>query len=146
MTNRELDARVAEKVMGWTYFKSKHGHWVVRRPDGETIEPYFGAPLFNSFSGEKYPEREWHDGADVPDYSTNIADAWDVVAIIGEDFYLRLNSPCTGCNVKTSSWECGRVIPGDSGHSEQEMLGEAETAPRAICLAALKAVGVEVPA
>lgn len=69
---------------------------------------------------------------EIPHYSTDIAAAWDVVEklkIKGFDFVLHWKT----------AWECIFWFGRDKWFESN-----CETAPRAICLAALKAVGVEV--
>ena len=99
---RELDALVAEKVMGWTNVRFIcHGLSLRGEVDGEPSEK-------------------------VPFYSVDIDAAWDVVEKIGTSFTLE----------RYNRWY---VEFGD------RYSAAADTAPHAICLAALKAVGVEVP-
>jgi hypothetical protein len=108
---RELDALVAERVMGWTYkpFYNGGGEW---SHNGKLV----------AFGGL--------DGGSLPKYSSSIADAWQVVEKLKAD----------GNNVWVEwagkVWVCGAtsVFPDI----------EADTAPLAICKAALMVVGVEV--
>lgn len=107
---RELDALVAEKVMGWEQRLSveddANDRWVYQTG---TKPPYAVARLMDM----------WHP-------STSIADAWLVVEKLGGNFCL--NTP-----LQTSGWQC--VIGGP--HFADVT---ASTAPHAICLAALRAV------
>ena len=99
---RELDALVAEKVMGWTAIKGDLGSM----PDGRIY-------------------------VEVPYYSTAIAAAWGVVEKCKYEVWIRcLHGSCEV-----------RVV--DCGHEITRV--DADTAPLAICLAALKAVGYELP-
>lgn len=66
---------------------------------------------------------------DVPRYSTEIAAAWEVV-----ERFLPMQLEFT-----IGKWECWSYA------GEKLCSAEAGTAPLAICLAALKSVGVEVP-
>lgn len=106
IAGRELDALVAEKVMG-------------RRPG---------------------PEFHWNFGTHVettgglPQYSTSIADAWLVVEKmfeLGWCFDLNLYSRYTAVFRKS-------YLPSRANTDSFE--GKEDTAPHAICLAALKAV------
>ena len=121
---RELDASIAEKVMGW-----KRVRWCDWQTDTRTSFTY-----------------SWHDAVtgkmtelaeDCDDYydlqgswspSTEIEAAWEVVTALERKSLFR--------------YATGRYIAcladGNSLHE-----GEADTAPLAICLAALKAVGAE---
>jgi len=107
---RELDALVAEKVMGW-----------IKRPKGAGT-----AHLWISSDKQAFHESE------LPAYSTDIAAAWQVVEKLtrrDDKLFFTLETPISG-----SAWECWF-----SGE-----WAEGETASHAICLAALKAVGVEL--
>lgn len=113
MTERDRDALVAEKVMGWTRHYPSIAwegcdHWWVR--PGET-DPHRGI-------------------GKLPDYTTDIAAAWRVMERMrGLGFYVILEGdPSDG------RWTCtmGRnEDPIDT--TEVDM----DTAPEAICLAAL---------
>lgn len=104
MTDRELDAMVAEKVMGWTL----HG---VAPSGGRVLIAPSGA-------------------MGIPNYSTDISAAWQVVE--------KMRS-------KRIHFEMGSTIPGDWTAYFNNDRATDKSAPRAICLAALKAVGVEAP-
>lgn len=112
--SRELDALVAEKVMGWRV--------------GPIDDDYLasdGTPT-GWTKGTCYSQR--------PPFrpSTDIAAAWEVVQQFDSVKVLKAGA----------SWDCGiSVKRGDWFEVE---LASAPTAPLAICLAALRAVGVEV--
>jgi hypothetical protein len=108
---RELDALVAEKVMGWK--------WI--GPDE------FNDNRHLTLGGQKVQAR-------IPDYSTDIAAAWDVVEKMRPTFNLVLE--CVSLE-----YNCHVARP---GHLDEKVNVRADTAPLAICLAALKACGVEV--
>lgn len=104
-----------------------------RELDALIAEKIFGLILKDRFTGEEKPitsgmalrhMEKWHN---IPYYSTDIAAAWTVVEKIKSKdraiFFELVNS----VNYK---WEC--QIGGGNA--------EADTAPHAICLAALKAV------
>lgn len=98
---RELDALIAEKVMGW-----KPPEFI----DGVSLE------------------RRWKNDRgefdSLPRYSTDIAAAWEVVEKIG--LIIGKNGPVWDAQ---DLWD----LP--------VYFASADTAPHAICLAALKAVG-----
>ena len=105
---RELDALVAEKVMGWV--------WGIDDERLQYLVPA-GAQLTRP---------------PLPHYSTLIADAWQVVEKIG---FMNLAFGDTSDqhpNVTVRFW---------GEKAGQSCYVEADTAPEAICLAALKAVG-----
>lgn len=111
---RELDALVAEKVMGLEvkpYEKLK----------GSDIPEYFGTLWVPSADQNRgTPYQQW---LPLPHYSTSIAAAWEVVEKLkDDDFHLEEHG---------THWKAG-FGPRWRG---------AETAPHAICLAALEAIG-----
>lgn len=100
---RDLDALVAEKVMGYRRKRDDcNTYWV----DSEGEEP--------SHSHE---------------YSTDMAAAWSLVDKIS--------------NIRIETNGLKWFVFSRGSHSE-ELLAVSDTAPHAICLAALKAVGVEI--
>jgi hypothetical protein len=147
---RELDALVAEKVMGWTgrmevARRGRRDEWLVvftGRPDGG-IGDY--ACFYDRDGGKIYcckPHNIHHAGR----YSTGIAAAWEVV----EKVWATL--PKTGYGTfrallhrrdPDGRWIC-EFAPDAHGDWSTHATAEADTAPLAICLAALRAVGVEV--
>lgn len=110
---RELDALIAEKVMGL------HVEWRDGRPlwVGKDLP---GTPLV--LDGGLF-------GHTIPNYSTDIARAWEVVEKFND---CRLHR-----DPKDRMWICAM-----NSYSAHQPVGEAITAPLAICLAALKAVGI----
>ncbi|GED18097.1 BC1872 family protein [Aneurinibacillus migulanus] len=113
---RELDIVVAEKVMGWVV-------------DGDIIENAdFDEQGRCTFpSGDYLMNKETREP--LPNYSTNIADAWEVVE--------QLNDTESYLDIKIQSCIDGWFVD----YCNERTV--AETAPHAICLAALKAVGWE---
>ena len=126
---REMDALVAEKVMGYTLSEL-------------SLPAYPKYKLFDIESGEFSGYVK-----EVPHYSTDIADAWEVVKRMPIPFKLEkcwekayqigpegwsacwcTDADCEGCN------ENSRCTNGDDVW--------AETAPLAICRYALKVAGV----
>ena len=123
MTNRELDALVAEKVMGWRLLQ-----WIDEVAEDETWQNDDG--WYWDGRGGDYQAYEWEP-------TTNISDAWLVVEkLINND--------------KRDTVEVSIMVDGtgalvnfyrESGDACPQV--SADTAPKAICLAALKAVGME---
>jgi hypothetical protein len=117
---RELDARIARDVMGWT---DQEGFWMERTPDGLR---YRVAENWDEFQP-----------------STDIRAAWNVVERMRPRFpdaslAVRLGAGDTG------NWFCEFGIDyGWATHGEGDevvAVGEADTAPLAICYAALAAI------
>ena len=113
---RELDALIAEKVMGWkrgSFFGiDDDDRWWLYLGNGKWQQQGFGGKGF------------------CP--STRIADAWLVVEKLGKNFDV---SRCRVYQeIEAWFWEA-------SFHNGPD--AEADTAPLAICLAALKAVAHE---
>lgn len=114
---RELDALVAEKVMGWEYrgYGNGGGEWTL---------------------GDKKMAFGGHGGGSLPHYSTSIDAAWEVVSVLDKCFgkYWSI--------VRTESEFEFYANPHDAG--DYAPYAEAETMSMLLCLATLKAKGVEV--
>ena len=119
----ELDALVAEKVMGWhiqqlssysfaAWFDSDNSQtgWTEEPDDYDSLRYFIGV---------------WHP-------STNIEAAWEVVERV-KDWRITLS----GGEYEGDGWSVGVTNNTDTYY------GLADTAPLAICLAALKACGVD---
>ena len=131
---RELDAEIAEKVMGlefrpWRYGVPE-GWWSV----GSTVA--YESNTLHAIMPEGYE-------SDLPMYSWDIADAWLVVEKMRT---MQIEPELRSIGLNTL-WRCTLRCYSDhergvtSGFFEEE----AETAPLAICLAALQTVSGEIP-
>lgn len=117
----DLDAMIAEKLMGWTLAKGRNFY---DRRVGATVTNKRG-----TLSGVALTE--------VPCYSTEIAAAWKVVARMrGEDKRFVLDA------WGTTETRDGEMTPWIASFGGYTMGGDS--APMAISLAALRAEGVEV--
>lgn len=76
----------------------------------------------------------------IPPYSTSIAAAWEVVEKM---FYLGWDLELQYFKKNDKEYTV-RVLFAEIGNQELSTLAFADTAPHAICLAALEAVGVEL--
>ncbi len=120
---RALDTLIAEKVMGWTEIALCHA------PDARLYGiPPDGAPerILVHTAGLKHR---------IPEYSSDIAAAWEVLVVIGERDWGRVEIsrtklPPTGHYQCTIYWGEDNVV-----------MAFAVTVSLAICRAALKAVG-----
>lgn len=153
---RELDALVAEKVMGYLE------RVVVRK--GRSLKTAEGPRIAFRHSPDRFDlgeySRHWtEDGTKIycgspfsihfaPRYSVEIAAAWRVVEKIRKSVPKQTATQTFSfqlCQTGTpGGWHCSFVV-NDGDWSTQAYVDEIATAPLAICLAALKAVGVEVP-
>lgn len=118
---RELDALIAEKVMGLE----------LKQPDKTNYRRDTWVYAINDYTdeGPVYV-------VDCPEYSTDIAAAWEVLEKLSD-------SQITVNRHMHSGYTVG-VFEKVQGISIQEKCSaSAATAPLAICLAALKAVGYE---
>lgn len=121
--SREIDALVAERVMGY----------------GSRVKMFVSGPIIN----DAYPVA-------VPNYSTDIAAAWQVVEKMRE----------IACQVDVTSHGEHEVVLAHGvvcyihgfnedfwreGMLDADYSAVADTAPMAICLAALRAINVELP-
>ena len=121
----ELDALVAEKVMGWMPVVGPDMYEIVGLGQ---YEQRWIAPADQTTTGvdEEVPY--------TPNFSTHIAHAWGVVEKVWGNMAMRWDRP------DGKVWVSG--IPAGFWHKEvSEAVGE--TAPHAICLAALKAVALD---
>jgi hypothetical protein len=118
---RELDALVTEKIMGWKRgrrYGNGNGEWIRAEK-------------------EEYP-LTWNQ---TPRHSTSIEKAWQVIeqmARTGWFFVLEYDS--TDC-LDVAFYRTSKC---DGGGAEQWITGPLADAPRLICVAALKALGIEV--
>ena len=118
MTRHDLNELVATKVMGWHRRKD---FWATAEEWDTKVAPGNWSPM---------------DSIDA---------AWGVVEKIGKRFVLRHPSHA---NLWQAGFECDSGIADVGWHFVKNnccVFAGADTAPMAICLAALKAVGVEVP-
>lgn len=121
---RELDALVAEKVMGWVGVAERRQVLNL----GETIVL------------KGLPRNDADALIEVPLYSKRIDDAWRVVEhLTAGGFWLNSLE-----GKWEEMWRCSfgqRAL--EPGYGQRYHQGTAGTAPHAICLAALAAVGQE---
>ena len=112
LAGRELDALVAERVMGW------HREGVLLWPPD-------------------CKRTKWVHGVSVPPYSTQMAFAWEVVEKLKERVLVIVGGGPNdegGCE----DWYCTVKSFGYRQFQDQEWSEVANTAPLAICRAALK--------
>jgi hypothetical protein len=116
---RKIDSLVAEKVMGWhNFFNPRNGKetWWVQ-VEGGTYQHV--KENFNP--------------------STNISDAWQVVEKLRNEHELEVIIETRECQTEVKA-------KGRLGGWISDLYGIAETAPLAICLASLKAKGIDIDA
>ena len=111
---RELDALVAEKVIGGRH---KAAGW------GKLVGAINAVPRYLIATSEE-----------LRHYSTDISAAWEVVAHLSPAIRLGLSEYRDG-------WRA--IFSSTKGHVPLRPIGEAPTASHAICLAALKVVGYD---
>ena len=129
---RELDALIAEKVMGWEYAQSS--------PDPAK---YFCKEYGNNAGWWYRPSmtpgvKHWGCAtcSPPPEYSTDIAAAWEVVEKLAPDLYVTIEDERHNSERFVSCWFRGDLWDNPNA----EYLAQAGTVPLAICRAALKAV------
>lgn len=146
---RELDALIAEKVMGWQAHHRQDkcdGVYIIRcgscGGDGHA-NCYGGGQGSIQSLCEDVP---CGDEASLPPYTEEIAAAWQVAEKLRKRAFLfALWNKGHGFVACFSSDDPVYWLEGiESGPASVDTV-QADTAPLAICLAALKAVGVEVP-
>lgn len=122
---RTLDAMVAERVMGWVWWDNSKGDW--KGDDGVTFWAFWDDRLSVYQNGSEYPTLYFSP-------STDIAAAWAVVSKLYEQKYTaRIYQGATCVIASFAHFD----MLGD-----HEQTTEADTVPLAICIAALRAVGV----
>lgn len=118
MTDQKINIAIAEKVMSWRVHRSKAKELLC---DGMT------------------PNGDIFVNAKLPDFATNIADAW----IIAENMELTVTPGHHGWRAAYCNWsQVGETTA--VGMTNHQRWTVAETAPRAICLAALRLRGIKV--
>jgi len=120
--SRKIDSLIAEHVFGLEL--SDNGYF-----------KYYGYPNKNFENPSDWGNRE------IPTYSTDISSAWFVVDELSEEFEFRLWGPHRRMKDEDwDKWECEFTnITTKAWYSER-----SESATMAICLASLKALGVEI--
>jgi hypothetical protein len=131
---RELDALVAEKVMGYVWSRSETAPAGWDGPNGDLLAPWrwliqAGSPRYAPVTGG-----ESRFINNVPKFSTDVEAAWTAVEkLVASHMKIGLTDRPDG---KWGFWICR-----DCGQPEETTFFETgDTAPEAICLAALKAV------
>lgn len=134
MTNREIDVLIEENVIGITV----QSH--LRHTD--VFNKYYNKEELEYTRGE--PEYITDDcgymilSNQVPWYSSDISSAWEVVeAIQKKGWYFSIFDYGAG----GEDWKVELIPDEDIVGYRENISEEAKTAPMAICLAALKAVG-----
>lgn len=126
MTNREIDALVAEKVMDLTVIKTTYQNKLI----GAVSYYSIGEPDWEDDRGDMYLSNP------LPSYTLDINAAWEVVEKLQSMDYGFILDSMQGC---LGYWQA---------HFERDRsvyTAEASTPANAICLAALKAVGYDGP-
>lgn len=126
---RELDAIIAEKVMGLDVVKNSLCHPLEK-------EQYFNYLVFEAGADSG--------GTACPEYSTDIGDAWKIVEKLDlfSRYYLTRTPEGTFAgqngNYKIMTYESDDM--GSIGEMSLFTYAEAPTVPMVICLAALKSI------
>jgi len=157
---RELDALVAEKVMSWARVGEDFHTSPAHRPsldfpgriiddwDSKGPHDYLVPPgLIGNRARDRVAFCGCEGDARLPYFSTDIAAAWQVVehlraSLDGNEWTGEFKLFFNGCEYEYW-WSFSRTTAEGLYETSKEA-GVADTAPHAICLAALKAVGVEV--
>jgi len=138
----KLNALVAEKVMGWVWKKGEHFD-VISKPQIHllTVDQDVSSQTpgeFFYFDEDSDGERTKVDGHYrigwywMPAYSRDIEAAWEVVEKMAKD-----GEGLFDLAQHQNNWEA--ILSSPTG----SFRANAPTAPEAICIAALKAVGIE---
>lgn len=114
MNNRDIDVAIAKKVMGW---KKGELNWTID-------ELWIDSKGSYKYVGKFSP-------------STNISDAWQVVEKMRKEGFV------AHINVHPNRYTC-EIYKNIEGYYNFICKQEAETAPLAICLSALRAKGIDI--
>lgn len=138
---RELDALVAEKVMGWTRegagWHTKPWHRpskdypgsIINDWDSKGEHDFLVIPNAHSGISNRVSFCGCEGDAEIPHYSTSIAAAWEIVEKLNSTEFVLERWPELQFTVRST------FIRGEN-------FSVANSAPHSICLAALKAMGV----
>lgn len=139
LTDREIDALVAEKVKGERFFLERRGEYTLAvgmRDDGR--EPWFGVQKpqpekYTEVSATKAQETGFF-GRGIKRYSHDISSAFEVVEAMRERGY--------GTEIHIDPSGVGVVVNKHPGEWCEEGAGENEgtQVARCICIAALRAL------
>ncbi len=140
MTDRELDALVAEKVMGWKLVRHKGGESCQSGRCGSHGSAEDGWECFHRPSGET----GW--ASDSP-FSADIAAAFLVVEAMRAKgfvcaYFAMIGNGEMAVQVGADPNVFGWSAQFTRGAMAAEYVVQADSLPRAICLAALRALGV----
>jgi len=135
---RQLDALIAEKVMGWIWCVQVNTCSPVKTELGKRSR-FLGHPdryrnWYEKWDGKEQLPIDIHEESAFGEYSSDIAAAWEVVEMFcADDIRLSLYYPVDGDI-------CQLHFEGDSGRLHY---AEAKAVPLAICRAALKALSAQ---
>lgn len=124
---RELDAMIAEKVMGVTiqeFGSDSFGGYCLKKENGDLY--YFKGDCQIKFSIDEAKEI-------IPRYSTDILAAWEVVEKMKKNY---------GINIEIRDYAVSCEIQGEFKTFGASDVREHGSVPLVVCRAALKALGV----
>ena len=146
MTDRELDVLVAEKALGMRVERIRtnwyhHEILCFFEPGCDLMVYSYDENACNAMMYRNGVDESAGVAAPLPYYSGEIEAAWEIVDALG----------LMVCPSLTGNWGAGRfkgtmgLGDGAKRYCEPGTWAESDTAPRAICLAALKAKGIAIP-
>jgi hypothetical protein len=124
---RDIDAEIAVKIMGFKWWRQKVRDLCIIAKS-ESYPPNFSFDLFEQIDTPTNLFSDWD--CDLPRFSTDIAIAWRIV----EKF--KMYEPQITWNDEMGVWNC-------DFHKTEYFGKVANTAPLAICWAALEAFAKE---
>lgn len=136
MDNREIDRLIAEKVFNWEWRQREYN----RRVFGENPPTYYvwWDKDIDNVPALCLTEKTNYNTDYTPPFSTDISVAWQVVEKMAETW--------PDVSISKSRWtqNAGYYECLFEKTEDDRFFTEANTAPMAICLAALLAVGVDI--
>lgn len=148
MENTQIDELVAEHIFEWKWvkgFPDLEKHFIIRVYADGRGERTLVSPSTYEYISQMHQEDDvtlcHAEHFHVPKYSCNMTDAWKIVEKMKSEYHFNIRNEEPGCMVKyvvdISSWYPGVndiVIEGI----------KQETAPLAICKAALLIKGIKI--
>jgi hypothetical protein len=133
---RELDALIAERVMGWTIISLD-----ILSPEFEKrfgVYRFRDSSLIGTRASHNFPRP-----VPIPYYSTEITSAWEIWSKIREmGYWVELKQVRPRNIPSRQEYQC-EIFSNDFNKSIALTIRSTE--PLAICIAALQALGVELP-
>lgn len=133
---RELDAFVAERVLGWTFYEDDdESGWRLPDSDEWAMDEHDDESLWDNLAGRL--NRGWDLGSDVPLFSST----WQGMSLVIEALEKREWALCLDRALDLTTWDASFVRRTETRVDVPGAV-TADSAPLAVCRAALAALEV----